>query len=213
MTPKRRDPEATRQSIIAAACERFLEKGFGETSMNEIAKHAGVTKSLIHHHFGSKEDLWQAVKEFAFGAYFATQKKMLEESPATIDLLKDSVRLYFHKFIDNPEFNRLICWNHLENTRFTMPMASEVMALGTQKIQELQDKGELRDDMPAAFMLVSFLSLIEHWVFWREEMENESFRCGLTNPDPNTNIDEAYLESLMKIFFSGVHPKAKEHEA
>lgn len=210
MSVKRRDPEATRQSIIEAACELFLKKGFGETSMNEIAKQAQITKSLIHHHFGSKDDLWQAVKEHTFGTYFATQKKMLEESPATIDLLKNSVRLYFHKFIDNPEFNRLICWNHLENTRFTMPMATEVMALGAAKIAELQQNGELRNDIPAVHILVSFLSLIEHWAFWREELESKGLKAALQNPDPNSNMDEAYLDSLVKIFFAGVHPDAKK---
>jgi TetR/AcrR family transcriptional regulator len=209
MTTKRRDPEATRNSIIEAACEVFLKKGFGETSMNEIAQHAGVTKSLIHHHFGSKEDLWQAVKGHTFGAYFAIQKKMLEESPATIDLLKDSVRLYFRKFIDNPDFNRLVCWNHLENTRFTMPEATQVMQLGAEKIFELQQKGELRDDIPAVHLLITFLSMIEHWAFWREELQKKGLACALPNPTPEQDADEAYLETLVKIFFSGVHPNAK----
>lgn len=210
MSTKRRDPEATRQSIIDSASALFLKKGFGETSVTDIAKHAKVTKSLIHHHFGSKDDLWQAVKAQTFGSYFETQKKMLEESPASMNLLVDSVRLYFRIFVSNPDFNRLIFWNHLENTRFTMDEATNVMQLGTAKIVELQARGELRDDVPAVHVLITFLSLIEHWTFWREELGGNKLKCALEDPTPGQDMDEAYLESLIKIFFSGVHPKAKD---
>ncbi|MEZ4645667.1 MAG: helix-turn-helix domain-containing protein [Chloroflexota bacterium] len=32
--------------------------------MSAIARHSGVTQSMIHHYFGSKEALWQAVKNY-----------------------------------------------------------------------------------------------------------------------------------------------------
>ena len=50
MSPRQqRDPEATRNALLEAAEEVFLKNGFGNTSLSEIAKRAGITKSLIHH--------------------------------------------------------------------------------------------------------------------------------------------------------------------
>src|SRR5690606_25552520 len=54
---RRRDPDATRAEILEAAEQLFLQDGFGRTSISAIARLAGVTKSLIHHHFGTKEAL------------------------------------------------------------------------------------------------------------------------------------------------------------
>jgi Transcriptional regulator len=41
--------------ILAAAVEVFVEKGYENTSMEEIAKHAGLSKGGLYHHFLSKD--------------------------------------------------------------------------------------------------------------------------------------------------------------
>ena len=55
------DPEATRESILDAATALFVDRGYEGVSMSAIAKDAGVTKSLIHHHFGTKAELYRDV--------------------------------------------------------------------------------------------------------------------------------------------------------
>ena len=69
MTTQQRNPEATRASILEAAEEVFLEKGYSAAALSAIARRAGVTKSLLHHHFGSKEGLWHEVKLRRFSHY------------------------------------------------------------------------------------------------------------------------------------------------
>ena len=97
-----RDPEATRAAILEAAEEIFIAKGPGSTALSEIARQAGVTKSLIHHHFGSKEGLWREVKVRRFSAYAEGQMRMLETVPPSHELLRDSMRYYFGFLKDNP---------------------------------------------------------------------------------------------------------------
>ena len=55
--------EATRQSLIAAARDLFGEQGYAATSVDEIARQAGVTKGALYHHFRDKDDLFRAVVE------------------------------------------------------------------------------------------------------------------------------------------------------
>ena len=57
-----RDPEGTRAAVLAAAERLFAEQGFANTSLRDISCTSGVSHPLIHHHFGSKEGLYQAVK-------------------------------------------------------------------------------------------------------------------------------------------------------
>ncbi len=50
-----------RQAIVAAAKKLFLDAGFGETSMDAVAKEAGVSKRTVYSHFEGKEALFTAV--------------------------------------------------------------------------------------------------------------------------------------------------------
>ena len=79
MNAQKRDAEATKNALLDAAEEVFLEKGYGDTAISAIAKKAGITKSMIHHYFGSKSGLWQAVKLRRFEDFFNKQMNMFEE--------------------------------------------------------------------------------------------------------------------------------------
>jgi AcrR family transcriptional regulator len=55
-------PERRRQ-LLATARKAFAEGGFHETSMNDIARAAGVTKPVVYQRFASKRDLYKEVLE------------------------------------------------------------------------------------------------------------------------------------------------------
>ncbi|MEU5939758.1 TetR family transcriptional regulator [Micromonospora sp. NPDC047548] len=50
----------TRQAILAAARAAFAERGFDAASIRAIATAAGVDPALVHHYFGTKEELFRA---------------------------------------------------------------------------------------------------------------------------------------------------------
>lgn len=63
MTTKKYNSQATIDSILNVSAKMFLEKGFERTSMQDIAKEAGISKGAIYHHFKSKEEIINAVTE------------------------------------------------------------------------------------------------------------------------------------------------------
>ncbi|MCL1036419.1 TetR/AcrR family transcriptional regulator [Shewanella submarina] len=52
-----------RQQILSSAIELFTSQGLPNTSMDEVAKHAGVSKQTVYAHFGSKDELFVAAIE------------------------------------------------------------------------------------------------------------------------------------------------------
>jgi AcrR family transcriptional regulator len=50
----------TRATILLAARELFAAQGFAGTSVRAVATQAGVDAALVHHYFGSKDDLFVA---------------------------------------------------------------------------------------------------------------------------------------------------------
>ena len=53
----------TRAEVLAAARASFAEKGFRGTTIRAVAAAAGVDPALVHHYFGSKDDLFLAALE------------------------------------------------------------------------------------------------------------------------------------------------------
>jgi len=58
---------ARRQQVLNAAYTCFSQNGFHETTMQDIAREAGVSYGVVYHYFNSKEDViaatWQASHE------------------------------------------------------------------------------------------------------------------------------------------------------
>ena len=52
-----------RQQLLAVACDLFARSGFHETSMDDIAEAASVTKPVLYQHFPSKRALYGELLE------------------------------------------------------------------------------------------------------------------------------------------------------
>ena len=50
----------TKAAILTAARERFASSGYGGTTIRGVAAAAGVDAALVHHYFGTKDDLFLA---------------------------------------------------------------------------------------------------------------------------------------------------------
>ena len=70
--PRATDPQGKVGQILTAARELFLTNGYGNTSMDAVAKHAGVSKSTLYAHFENKEQL--------FGAVVGTARQRLHDA-------------------------------------------------------------------------------------------------------------------------------------
>ncbi|MGW1435424.1 TetR/AcrR family transcriptional regulator [Streptomyces griseus] len=58
-------PDA-RTRILAAARTEFAERGYDKTSIRGIARAAGVDAALVHHYFGTKDEVFAAAVEVTF---------------------------------------------------------------------------------------------------------------------------------------------------
>src|SRR3569833_757101 len=57
------EAEKTRQRLLDAAEKIFLAKGIAESTLDEIARQAGMTRGAVYWHFENKYDLFRAVYE------------------------------------------------------------------------------------------------------------------------------------------------------
>ncbi len=69
---------ATREALLDSACRLFGEKGYRETSLEEVAEDCCLTIRPIYYHFGNKKALFAAVSEIME----QRASKMMREAPA-----------------------------------------------------------------------------------------------------------------------------------
>jgi AcrR family transcriptional regulator len=62
-TGRRPGNQDTREAILAAAKQAFAERGYDKASIRQIATGAGVDPALVHHYFGTKDQLFVATME------------------------------------------------------------------------------------------------------------------------------------------------------
>ena len=56
--------EATRERILVAAADVFLDRWYDDVTLAELAKHAGVSGQTVINHYGGKEQLAAAAYDY-----------------------------------------------------------------------------------------------------------------------------------------------------
>ncbi|MFJ9431191.1 TetR family transcriptional regulator [Streptomyces sp. NPDC101490] len=67
--PSRTEEESgpgARERILEAARDQFAERGYDKASVRGIARAAGVDPALVHHYFGTKDEVFAAAVEVSF---------------------------------------------------------------------------------------------------------------------------------------------------
>ncbi|MCX5284787.1 TetR family transcriptional regulator [Streptomyces sp. NPDC060011] len=90
---------ATRDRILDAAREEFSERGYEKTSVRGIAKAAGVDSALVHHYFGTKEQVFEAAVEGAMAPALGAPD-MIVEGP--LDDVGERLTRFFFGVWENP---------------------------------------------------------------------------------------------------------------
>lgn len=187
--------------------------------MHDIAAAAGVTQSLIHHHFGPKDALWAEVRRHAFGQYVAQQRAVVEAVAREPDQLRGALESYFRFLAERPDVLRLVAWLELEHSagpgaagRGPGPGADEgadvradLRALheeGVRVIATLQAQGLVRRDQPARFLFVALLGLVRNWFEERNLVQDES------DAQRVAEVDAAYLQTLWSVVRDGLVARA-----
>ncbi|MDR5891455.1 MULTISPECIES: TetR family transcriptional regulator [Halomonas] len=165
---------ATREALLDAAEEVFLEKGVARTSLEQIARHAGMTRGAVYWHFRNKADLFQAMLNRVRMPF----QELVEEigDPGLADAPLEAIRLAcvsgFER-LERPRYRRVhaILIHHCEVFGDIDPlamqneMAEESCGALRDYLQCAARLGQLRDDLSpevAAQLLQSMLGGLFH---------------------------------------------------
>ncbi|MEI8239419.1 MAG: TetR family transcriptional regulator C-terminal domain-containing protein [Actinomycetota bacterium] len=84
--------EERRTEILEVTCEVVIERGFAATRIADVAKRLGVSSSLIHYHFDSKEQLLAEAFSHYARKELAEMEAEVEAAPTSVGQLDRAVQ-------------------------------------------------------------------------------------------------------------------------
>lgn len=202
---------AGRTQILRAALSEFAERGYDGATTASIARRAGVTQPLVHHHFGSKLELYRAAVADVFAELEAQQTPLLRAVKG-LDA-KTIIRVAVRQFIlfsgQRPELVRLMMMESAresENARYIVDTHVRPMARRFQRfLKQGVAEGSFRDLDPRLlhFLVMgaaSYLSLVP-------VEADVLFGIDATTP----SVVERYADLVVDVIFQGItdreHPR------
>jgi AcrR family transcriptional regulator len=166
LTRREREKLARRETIIEAAKELFYQKGFPDTTMEEIASAAEVSKGTLYLYFSSKDELYVSI--ILEGFQIIDQK--LEEISVSESELVAKGRSMFMSFVEfcleNREYFRITQYFLSETARRNLPAAlieglstytTGLLGYVADLVAEGKTEGIIRDDVdPYTFAVIAW---------------------------------------------------------
>ena len=136
--------EQTRRDIIVAAMKEFAEKGLAGARVDDIAARTRTTKPMIYYHFGSKEKLYAAVIEEAYGGVRSKEQGLHLDDLPPESAMQRLVEVTFDHHAAHPEHVRLVCVENMERARHITGRPSLVQrnAIAIETVRALLERGE-----------------------------------------------------------------------
>lgn len=201
----RRLPEERPRQIIDAALAVFGERGLAASRLEDIAKHAGVSKGTIYLYFPNKEELFrEVVRSTVITKLEEREQLYLSAAGAPTNVFENFMRTYW-RFLRSADFAPIFRLVHAEIHNFpdlATFYAEEVVARGHRLIETLISKGieagEFRDIDPrvAARMLASTFVMHGVWCRHREYFQSVA-----------NKTDDQILQELIDFFLHALGAK------
>ncbi len=154
-SPDRRQRRSAeiRERLFRAALNLFAQKGFAETTVEDITEVADVGKGTFFNYFPSKDHILLAFVEMQLGKLEAAIEMARQTNEPMPEFLRSLGIRMTQEPTRNPAIVRALLQAYLSTTpvrEAMMDLQKRMHSLHAQMIQLGQDRGEIRSDLPAA---------------------------------------------------------------
>jgi AcrR family transcriptional regulator len=185
------EQQRRRKEIFDTSAHLFLDNGFHETTMREIADAAGIGKSTLYDYFKSKDDIIISYFENELQQITDRANEIMNQEQSVVEKLRKIMQMHLEYLVDNKNFYLKLT---VEAQRLSLQSQQRIQTrrhayqdLLRNLIEEGTRLGELRPVNPL-LAARSIFTLLSTAVF-------------TSRP---TGTPEEMLEDALVIFFEGV---------
>jgi TetR/AcrR family fatty acid metabolism transcriptional regulator len=184
--------------ILKVANEVFAEKGYGETTISQIAKKANIAEGSIYDYFKNKEDLLFSIPEERMENYLSGLRAHLKGIKGALPKLRKLIWYQLDFYEKNQDYTRILLLDLRQNPRFNRSRAYRMIRQYSKIILEVIEEGkkedEIRKEVDPYLLRDLLLGTVEHF----------SIRGFIMGRFPNL---AAASDDLYELVISGVENK------
>lgn len=195
------DAQVTRNHILDTAVEVFSHKGVAHTSLNDIAREAGVTRGAIYWHFADKVDMFDAMIERLVCPLMINaedREARIEADP--LGFVLEATQEFLDRMLGDAKFRKVfeIFWHKCEYIGEMANIRDCHLEEGENHIDVLQrafllaqDKGQTGRHLTPHQATIGLISLIDGLLFnWTK--------------DPQMFPLASYAQPILEAYFRGL---------
>lgn len=156
------------ESLLLVAVKLFNERGYDRTSMEDLSKKLGISKSAIYHHVRSKEELLKLAVDRALDGLFEVAAKAEALDGPAIERLEMLVRGSVGVLAARSEFVTLLLRVRGNTTaeRRALSRRREFDAAVTDLVKRAVDEGDVRPDVDPAVTGRLLFGMVNSLIEW-----------------------------------------------
>ncbi|HEX3792223.1 MAG TPA: TetR/AcrR family transcriptional regulator [Pseudonocardiaceae bacterium] len=156
------------ESLLQVAVTLFNERGYDGTSMEDLSRKLGITKSAIYHHVPSKEELLRLAVDRALDGLFEIADEVRSMDGSAIDRLERLVRGSVAVLVDRLPFVTLLLRvrGNTKVERAALTRRREFDRMVTELVEQAEAEGDVRPDVDPAVTSRLLFGLVNSLIEW-----------------------------------------------
>jgi TetR/AcrR family transcriptional regulator len=182
-----RDAERTRRALLDAAEIEFAAKGLAGARVDVIAAESSANKRMLYYYFGSKDELYVAVLERAYGAMREREKELNLTHLEPLEAIQKLVEFKFDYYEENSRIIPLLAaenlqgGKYLKRSRRLRDMHMSLVDMLCKVIETGERKGVVRRGIDP-FQLYVSMSALSYFYFSNSATLSAAFGRQLASP-------------------------------
>lgn len=184
------------ETLLQVATTLFNERGYDGTSMEDLSRRLGITKSAIYHHVSGKEELLRLAVNRALDKLFDVAAEAIAQPGRAIDRLEHLVRGSVRVLTEQLPYVTLLLRvrGNTQVQRAALARRREFDRLVSKLVLEAEADGDIRPDVDPAITARLLFGMVNSLIEWYR-------------PGRGTNgLDLA--DAVCKITFDGMRVRA-----
>ena len=172
------------ESLLEVAVAVFTERGYDGTSMEDLARASGLSKSSLYHHIDAKEQLLRLALERAVEPLFAVTREPGALDGPAIARLEHVVRREVEVLAERLPYVTLLLRVHgnTEVERWALEQRREFDRVVAALVAQAAGEGDVRDDLDPAVVTRLLFGMINSLVEWYRPPGSEVNPGGSARP-------------------------------
>lgn len=191
--------QPTRERLLSSGAELIAEKGFDGASVREICAHAETSINMIHHYFGSKQGLLDAIVEQFSSGVFAVPMRLLDKDPRSKQDFLSRIELLFESTLDAYIENRSVLLVVVREQADPKALP-EYMARFASFLERAKENGFVREEIDPEMITGFFLDRILNQVQLAPWIKRNYGTDLLSDPD----YKRRWCQSNLEVFINGI---------